>query len=183
MEDKIFKNNFSGQLNSSWCSNTIACFLCSAKFFWDVLGLCFGYTLSNQLYQARFHPSVRSHSRGSCEAPRLAGQHFRDKMESWYVTLQFCFFSSKDHQPHCFLLPEDPLNITYRACAPMAAWTTAAPPSILPPCCWELRSMFNWLDYCRTMAPLLCFAEEPLPSSSVGVPQAGNFTCSKRKKT
>lgn len=57
------------------------------------------------------------------------------------------------------------------------------PPSILSPCCWELRSSFNWLDYCRTMTPLLCSAEGLLPSGSVGILQEGNVTCSKRKPT
>lgn len=36
-------------------------------------------------------------------SPRLAGQHIRNKMQFWYLTLQFSFFSSKDHQLHCFL--------------------------------------------------------------------------------
>lgn len=37
-EDTIFKNNFIGQLNSSWFSNSLACSLHSGKFSWDVLG-------------------------------------------------------------------------------------------------------------------------------------------------
>ena len=41
-EDKIFKNNFIRQLNSSWFSNTLASSLYSGKFSWDILGLYFG---------------------------------------------------------------------------------------------------------------------------------------------
>ena len=182
-EDKNLKNNSIKLLHSSWFSNT-GCFFYSGKFSWDVLGLYLGKTLSNQLHWARFHTSVPSHFWVSCMAPRLAGQHIRNKMHPWYVTLQFCCFSSKIIS--CTVFCSD------RRCCKfhLTGLCTKGSVDDSPPRCHhtattlpELKSIFNWLDYCRTMAPLLCFAERLLLSISVGILHVENFKCSKSKQT
>lgn len=94
-------------------------------------------------------------------APRLAGQLVRNKGQLCYVTLQFCFLSSKDHQPHAFW--DDRISFKYQLASLCISGGKTTPHHMAGRHAAGNGTHFNWLDYCKTMAPLLCLAEGLLP--------------------